>query len=257
MMATSVAFSESGGIVRICFQSETAIPLLEGQTRSELADAVDRLAEMEGCRVVVFESEGRVFLAGADIREMSALTPPEAEAFAREGQQLFERIARLDAVTVAAIHGTCAGGGFELALACDLRIAARESRLGLPEVTLGLLPGFGGTVRMRRMFGPALARRVILTGELMEAAEAGRLGLVHAVHPLEQFREQVDELCQRVLRTSPRAKAAVKGFLDAFEPADLEAEFEAESRAFGECFATGDAFEGLAAFLEKRDADWG
>ena len=251
-MATRVELTHGNDISRVRFSSENGIHVLSNATRAELRDAIEQIEQRPECRVVVFEAEGRTFIAGADIRELQGLSASEAEALSRDTQALFGRIEALQPATVAAIHAACAGGGFELTLACDLRFAATSAKIGLPEVTLGLIPGFGGTVRMPTLFGPAIARHVMLRGELLPAEEALQLGLVTRVWSDDAFRDEVESQLPLLVSRSPGAIRVVKRLLHTGE----EADYVREAQAFGECFESPDGIEGVNAFLEKREAKW-
>jgi len=255
-MTTRVELQHEDTLSRVKFVSENGIQLLSESTRSELAEAVAEIESRRQCRVVLFEAEGRTFIAGADIKELQALDPESAHRCARETHELYNRIETLPAVTVAAIHGACAGGGFELALCCDLRLAAESAKIGLPEVSLGLIPGWGGTVRAARQFGPAVARRMILTGELFPAAEAQRLGIVHDVHPDETFPDAVANQVATIAKRSPSAVRTAKRLLQEFLQQSNDAAFAAEADAFAACFESVESQEGIAAFLEKRTPQW-
>lgn len=251
-MPTTIQLTHHNTVSRVRFQSENGIPLLGESARAELSAALGELEARPECRVVVFEAEGRTFIAGADINELQQLDAESARQLATETHALFDRIEALPAVTLASVHAACAGGGFELALACDLRFAAESAKLGLPEVTLGLIPGWGGTMRMTRLFGPAVARHVILRGELLSASEALKLGLVTRVSPDDAFRKDVDAQIELLASRSPSAIRAAKALLRSQHIAT----FEDEAQAFGDCFDSPDAAEGIAAFLEKRQAAW-
>ncbi|MFQ5734629.1 MAG: enoyl-CoA hydratase/isomerase family protein [Planctomycetaceae bacterium] len=253
---THVELHHDDTVSRVRFQSGTGIQLLSATARRELGEALAELESRPECRVAVFEAEGRTFIAGADIKELQSLDAPSAEAVSRETHALFDRIETLPAVTMAAVHAACAGGGFELALSCDLRFAAAGARIGLPEVTLGLIPGWGGSVRMLRLFGPAVARKVILSGELLPAEEALHLGLVSGVAPDDAFREFVQQQVESISQRSPHAVRTVKSLLRELAGVDRAAQFAAEARRFGECYNVPDSREGIAAFLEKRAAEW-
>lgn len=255
-MTTRVELSHDGGVSRVRFVGEKGIQLLTADTRSELAAAVTELENRPECSVVVFESEGRVFIAGADIKELATLDAESARHCANETHRLFERIEQLPAVTIAAIHGACAGGGFELSLSCDLRFAAEPAKIGLPEVTLGLIPGWGGTVRMTRLFGPAIAKYVILRGELLPASEALRLGIVDGVAPENEFREFVQRQIDLLLQRSPNAIRTAKSLIHKLSRENDHAAFAAEANAFSQCYDFPEAREGIAAFLEKRPPNW-
>ncbi|MBI5757606.1 MAG: enoyl-CoA hydratase/isomerase family protein [Planctomycetales bacterium] len=256
-MGTTIDLNLQDGVARVTFRTENGIHILDAQARSQLQDVLARLESEENCRVVVFQAEGRTFLAGADIREMHQLTPATAREYSREGQHLMRRIARLPAVTVAAIHAPCVGGGCEMALCCDLRLAAASTRIGLPEVSLGMIPGWGGTVRATRLLGPAVARRLILTAELLDAETALRIGLLDAVFSDDQFRAAIDQRVAQLLTRAPQAAATSKRLTRAFsgEHADDEL-FAQEANEFGNCFQTLEPSEGMGAFLDKRPPNW-
>jgi len=245
------------GVVRVVFQSENGVQILSSAVLDQLKAVLKEFKQDTSLRVVVFEAQGRTFLAGADLNELKELTRKSARRYAREGQRLFQRIAEMPAVTIAAIHAACAGGGLELALACDMRLAAADARLGAPEVTLGLIPGWGGTARSTLLLGPALAKRVILSGELLPAAEAARLGLVDAVFPDGEFRAGVDARIAQLLKAGPSAAARAKRLMHEMYADELDDLFDLEAAQFARCFASDEAAEGIAAFLEKRPARWG
>lgn len=251
-MPTAVELTVADRVARVTFRADNGVHILSAATRDRLGEVIGELEQMRDLRVVVFQSEGRTFIAGADIHELRALTPESALQMARLGQGLMQRIAALDAVTMVAIHAACAGGGCELSLACDLRLAATSARIGLPETSLGILPGWGGTVRTVRLFGSALARRMILTGELLSGEEALRVGLVDSLTPDEGFRAAVDARVAQILTRGPSAQRLVKLLVRRYEGLDIEAELTAEAVAFADCFRLPEATEGTTAFLEKR-----
>jgi enoyl-CoA hydratase/carnithine racemase len=256
-MGTAIELTVKDGVARVTFRTENGIHILDAQARSQLKEVLVRLKSDNNCRVVVFQAEGRTFLAGADIREMHQLTPATARGYSREGQHLMRRIARLPAVTVAAIHAPCVGGGCELSLCCDLRLAAASARIGLPEVSLGMIPGWGGTVRATRLLGPAVARRLILAAELLDADTALRIGLVDAVFPDDQFRAAIDQRVAQLLTRAPQATAMSKRLTRVFSGEDADDElFAQETSEFGNCFQTQEPSEGMGAFLDKRPPNW-
>jgi enoyl-CoA hydratase len=242
---------------RIRFASDNGVQILSTSLISRLRDVIDELADDRALRVVVFEAEGRTFLAGADLRELKALTKKTARKYSRMGQKLMQRIAELPAVTLAAIHAPCAGGGCEMALACDLRMAAESARIGLPEVTLGLIPGWGGTARSTVLLGPAVARRMILSGELLPAPLALSLGLVDSVFPDAAFRTAVESRIETILRGGPQAVARAKRLIRAIDSVEMVDLLDMEADEFAACYRTKEPAEGLEAFLEKRSAGWG
>ncbi len=253
---TRVELKLDGPVARMQFGTENGIHILDAACRRQLADALDQIEQRPDVRIVVFESTGRTFLAGADIRELQALTPISAVAYARSGQRLFQRVAQLRPVTIAAIHAACAGGGCELALACDLRMAAAEARIGLPETSLGLVPGWGGTVRAMRVLGPAVARRFILTAELLPAEECLRLGLFDSVTAADKSPAEVERRVKRLLQSGPLALRDARLLMDWLAGGDIEQELAAEAETFARCYISGEPAVGTAAFLAKRRANW-
>lgn len=257
MTTTIEVVRQESGVARVVFQSENGVHILARSVLDQLKGVLKELKGDKSLRVVVFEAQGRTFLAGADLNELKELTRKSARRYSREGQRLFQRITDLPAVTIAAIHAPCAGGGLELSLACDIRLAAAAARIGLPEVTLGILPGWGGTVRATLLFGPAVARRVILSGELLPAAEAARLGVVDAVFPDAEFRAGVDARIAQFLKAGPAAVASVKRLIEDVYAIELDDLLVMEAARFAKCYGTLEPAEGTAAFLEKRPAQWG
>lgn len=255
-MDTQVTLTTDGTVARVQLSGAKGVQLLGAATRQRLHDVLTEIEHQSAISVVVFEAEGRTFIAGADIKELRSLNAETGFENSQQGQALMSRIAALSATTLVAIHAACAGGGTELALACDMRIAAEGAVIGLPETRIGVLPGWGGTVRATRLLGSAAARRLILTGELVSAATALQLGLVDQVMSDDEFRAAIDERVEIVSSRGPHARAAAKKLIGQFEGPDAEAQFLAESRAFAECYPTGEPELGMAAFLGKVDADW-
>jgi enoyl-CoA hydratase/carnithine racemase len=255
-MTTQVKLTTDGSLARICFEADNGIQLLTRDVREGLRGILDELELRPQISVVLFEAKGRVFIAGADINELLALTAETAADNSREGQAMMSRIEKLPATTVIAMHAACAGGGCELALACDMRIASDSAVIGLPETRIGIFPGWGGTVRATRVLGSAVALRMILSGELLPAQKALQLGLVDDVSPDDSFRDVVEARVQTLLARGPFARAQAKKLVRQFEGPDSAAQFEAEALAFAECYRTGEPQIGMQAFLEKRDAQW-
>jgi enoyl-CoA hydratase len=225
---------------------------LNAQVRRELVSALDALAENEAVRVVVVTGAGpRAFVAGADIGEFADRTPLEQRK-AMEGRRVFSALADLPKPTIASINGYALGGGCELALACDLRIAARSARIGQPEVNLGLLPGGGGTQRLPRLVGMGRAMRLILTGEIIDAEEAERVGLVDEVVDDEALPERTRALARSIARHSPVALRLIKQAVRATAELPLAEGLALERELFITAFSSEDRVEGVNAFLEKR-----
>jgi enoyl-CoA hydratase/carnithine racemase len=255
-VGTQVNFVTDGPIGRVQLHTENGVQLLGADTREQLRQTLTEIARHDDLSVVVFESTGRTFIAGADINELRALNPETAYENSREGQAVMGQIAALPFTTIAAIHAACAGGGTELALACDMRLAASSAVIGLPETRIGVIPGWGGTVRATRLLGSAVARRMILTGELLPAATALQLGLIDELVPDDEFRDAVERRIAMVLGRGPHARDTASKLLAAFEGPDPETQFEAEARAFAACYQTNEPETGMAAFLDKQPADW-
>lgn len=227
---------------------------LDGATREALVatlrDAVD-----EGARALVLTGSGKTFAAGADLSEMQSRTTAEQRAFIGL-PRMYEAIEALDAPVIAAINGHALGAGLELALACDVRLAAESAKLGSPEVRLGLIPGGGGTQRLPRLVGLGQAMRLVLTGDAVEATEARELGLVEQVTEADELEEAAVEMAGKMARWSPVALAAAKHALRQSWSTHLHEGLRREIDGFAEVFGSRDAEEGIAAFLEKRDPEF-
>lgn len=257
MPATTVELIRQGAeIVRIRFRSDNGVQILSLDVLDELRGIVKQLKNDTELRVVVFEAEGRTFLAGADLNELKSLNHRTARKYARQGQRLCQRIASLPAATIAAIHAPCAGGGCELSLACDFRIAAASARIGLPETTLGLIPGWGGTVRTTLFLGASVAKQIIFAGGLLPADEAARIGLVDAAVPDERFRAAVDARIAQILKCAPSAVAGAKRLIQQASRVAMRQLINSEADDFAKCYATSEPAEGLGAFLDKRTPKW-
>ena len=205
--------------------------------------------------VIVTGAGEKSFIAGADIGELAKLSPLEGREHARRGQALFDRIAGLPVPTIAAINGFAYGGGLELAMACSLRVAAENARMGLPETSLGILPGYGGTQRLARLVGKARALELVLTAEKgLTAEEAERIGLVNRVVPSGQALEGALEIARKIAANGPVAcRYAMEAIGRGLEMPLAEGQL-LEATLFGLCAATADTKEGMSAFLEKRPA---
>ena len=230
---------------------------LDADTFNDLDDVCKELGGDESIRVVLLTGAGeRAFAAGADIRELEALTAEEGKTFALRGQAIFRGIETLGKPVIACIQGFALGGGCELAMACTLRIAADNARLGQPEVKLGLIPGYGGSQRLPRLIGKGAALKLLLTGEIISAAEALRVGLVDEVVPAGELLARGEQLGLAMAANAPLAIRQTIAAVHAGYDLPLRQALDLEAALFGVCCATEDKTEGTRAFLEKRPPVW-
>jgi enoyl-CoA hydratase len=225
---------------------------LNSTVRAELVAALDAFRDDDAVRVLVITGAGeKAFVAGADIGEFAERTPLEQRA-TMTGRRVFDEVAAYPKPVIAMVNGFCLGGGCELALACDVRIASDTARLGQPEINLGIIPGGGGTQRLPRVVGMGQAMRLVLSGELVDAAEALRIGLVDVVHPAAELRDRTLEFARKMAEKSPVALRIAKSAVRAAAEMPLAAGLAYETELFVTAFASDDKREGIAAFLEKR-----
>jgi enoyl-CoA hydratase len=241
-------------IALLTFNRPQVLNALNAETIGELEQAVDVVEGDDDVRALILTGAGeKAFVAGADINELAASTPSTGQKTALRGQAVFGRIERLTKPVIAAINGFALGGGLELALACHLRIAASGAKLGLPEVKLGIMPGYGGTQRLARLVGKSRALEWILTGEMMEATEAHRIGLVNRVVPRAELLDAAHSLTRMILARGPLAIAFSIEAVSRGLEGSLEEGLLLEASLFGVLCSSDDMKEGTKAFLEKRD----
>jgi len=255
-MSTQARLTVQSDVARLTFENAAGLNLLDANCRAEVTAALLRLREERNVRVLVISAVGRVFLAGADVEEMRSLNPMGAIHYAEMGQQLMNRLEDLPQVTIAAIHGTCLGGGCELSLACDWRVLASGARIGLPEVRLGLIPGWGGTYRAVRNLGLTRAQQLVLRGEPLTAAEAHAVGLAQQVVSEAELTNAVETLVKDLLTRGPDGLRWAKQTLLAHAAGDRTDALRREALAFAACFENGQPHEGVTAFREKRAPRW-
>ena len=249
-----VEIKEKIGIIKI--NRPAALNALNMETVQELNDAVHELSENPHVRVLVLTGEGKAFVAGADISEMKDMTKEQAMDFSRMGQKAFSFLESQEKPVIAAVNGFALGGGCELALACDIRVASENAKFGQPEVNLGIIPGFAGTQRLSRLVGTAKAKELIYTGEIIDAKTALSIGLVNHVVPADKFMDFVLEMANKVASKGPVAVKWAKRVIHRGGKSDFDTGSSFEVEGFGECFASGEAKEGMSAFLEKRKPKW-
>ncbi len=254
-MSDVVILEHEGPISVLTITRPDKLNALNKAVLQGVGDAVKECTERK-TRCLIITGAGKAFVAGADISAMQSMGAEEAEEFSAFGHTVGHAMETADFPIIAAINGFALGGGCELAMACDFAYASTKAKLGQPEVNLGVIPGFGGTQRLLRRVGAAMARELAFSGKMINAAEALRIGLVNAVYEPEELMPKAKEMAQLIATKGPLAVAACKRLI--LEGADvaLPAANALEAKAFGECFATADQKEGMAAFLGKRAAEF-
>lgn len=241
---------EDTGIARLTVNRPEKLNALNNRVLDEIDSALDTLEANDSVRAVLLTGAGeKAFVAGADIGELRELDGKSGRKASEKGQRIFNRIEKLNKPVVSVVDGYALGGGAELAMAAHMRIASPKAVIGLPEVTLGLIPGYGGTQRLAKLAGPAKAYEMVLTGEPVKADEAREIGLVNRVS--ERAEEEARALLSKILKNGP---LAVQKALEAIRSAGLADGFATEAKLFGELCETDDFKEGTSAFLEKRKA---
>jgi enoyl-CoA hydratase len=245
------------GILVVTVDRPKVLNALNEQTVNELERVFAEARADESVRCVILTGGGeKAFIAGADINELSKMTPLTGRDVARRGQAVLSSIERMPKPVIAAINGFALGGGCEIALACHIRIASEKAQLGLPEVTLGIIPGYGGTQRMARLLGKGKALELILTGDKVTASEAERIGLVNKVVPADQLMAAAEEMGRRIAQRGPLAvRAAIDAVMSGSDMGFEEGQV-LEAALFGLLASTEDMKEGMSAFLEKRQASF-
>lgn len=253
---STVSLEIKDHIAQLTIQSPPANAL----SKDLLNDLENQLNEIENdgtVKAVILRGEGRFFSAGADINGFTKLqNSQEAEQLAKDGQVLLERIEKFPVPIIAAIHGAALGGGLELAMACHIRIVTETAKLGLPELNLGLIPGFAGTQRLPQLVGNAKAYEIILTGEPVTGEEAVKIGLANQVVSDDELLEAAENLAKKIVAKSKPSIEKIMELVPFAKYASFSAGVVAEAEAFGEVFATEDAKEGVQAFLEKRSPNF-
>ncbi|BCU71418.1 crotonase [Stygiolobus caldivivus] len=225
---------------------------INDQLIKDLRQAVDDLVLDDQIKVIVITGNGKAFCAGADITQFKSLNGLTAWEFARKGRELMDYIENIPKPTIAMINGYALGGGLELAMACDIRIAAEESQLGLPEITLGIYPGFGGTQRLIRLIGKGKAMEMMMTGDMIPAKEAERIGLVNKVVPLVDLEKETRSLAMKIADKSPVALRIIKLLVNQGLDIPILAGLNMESLGWGVVFSSEEAKRGIDAFFERK-----
>ena len=241
------------GITVMKISAPKSLNALNSTILKEMDDFIGHLDK--ATRVLIVTGDGeKSFVAGADISEMAHLDEAQGHDFGRLGAQVFRKIEVLPIPVIAAVNGFALGGGCELAMSCDIRIASSKAKFGQPEVGLGIIPGFSGTYRLPKLIGQGYAKEMIYTGKVVRAEEALRIGLVNAVYDPEELMDKAMEMAQMMLKNAPVAISLAKQSINEGYDLDADGAIGLENKLFGKCFATRDQKEGMDAFLNKRKA---
>jgi len=227
---------------------------LSGVVLDELEAAFTQASKDNGVMAIILTGEGKAFVAGADIAEMNKLTAIEGKAMMARGHSVMNFIESIGKPVIAAVNGFALGGGCELAMACDMRIASENAKFGQPEVNLGIIPGFGGTLRLPRLVGKGMAKYLIMTGEMINAEEAVRIGLAEKVVPAEELIATAEKVAKTIMEKAPIAIAVAKSTIDVGYELSMSAASQLEIEACVAPFSSEDRKEGMGAFVEKRPA---
>ncbi len=253
MVYSSIELTSTDGIATLTFNRPKALNALNTVLLEELSSALDSIKQDETIRVLILTGAGeKAFIAGADITEIATLTPLAAKNFAQIGQDTISKLQGLAIPVIAAVNGYALGGGCEMALACDFIYASEKAIFGLPEITLGIIPGFGGTQRLPRLIGANRAKEMIFTGKHLTAAEAKEIGLVNKTFAQEELQPAVASVARTIAAKGKASLRAAKQTVAQGLNADLATGLAMERDAFALCLANPDAKEGTGAFLEKR-----
>lgn len=247
-----VRFDTEGAVGIVTISRPKALNALNSEVLAELDACFDSI-DTNTIRAVILTGEGdKSFVAGADIGEMSKLSPAEGEAFGKKGNDVFRKIETFPVPVIAAVNGFALGGGCEIAMSCDIRICSDNAMFGQPEVGLGITPGFGGTQRLARIVGVGMAKQLIYTARNIKADEAFRIGLVNAVYSPEELMPAAKKMANAIAQNAPIAVRACKKAINEGLDAKMDDAIVIEEKLFGSCFETHDQIEGMNAFLEKR-----
>ena len=256
MTYENLLLKREGNIGILSINRPDELNALNSKVLEELDRAIDSISMDEEIYVLIIIGEGRAFVAGADISEMKDKNSMEARYFAEKGLSVFRKIELMEKPVIAAVNGFALGGGCELAMCCDIRIASDKAKFGQPEVGLGITPGFGGTQRLSRLVGIGIAKELIFTAKIIRSDEAMRIGLVNEVVPASELMEAALKLANDIASKGQLAIRYAKSAINRGIETDIETGMEIEKDLFALCFATEDQKEAMTAFLEKRDAEY-
>ncbi len=253
-MFNNVKLEINQGIATITVNRPDAMNSLNNDVLNDLHDAFTQVAKDESVLAIIVTGEGKAFVAGADIAAMQDMNPVLARELSSNGHRVMNLIESTPKPIIAAVNGFALGGGCELAMACDIRIASERAKFGQPEVNLGIIPGFGGTIRLPLLVGKGMAKLLIMTGDIIDAQEANRIGLVEKVVAPEHLMDAATSLAVRIISKAPLAVASAKTTIDEGYHMNLPEASDLEIERFSVLFGTQDKKEGIGAFLEKRPA---
>lgn len=254
----SLVFESDDGVATLTFNRPKALNALNRSLLLELSRALEAVEADESIRVLVLTGAGdKAFVAGADISELATFNPLQARKFSRLGHQVIGALQKLPIPVIAAVNGYALGGGCEIALACDFVYASDQAQFGLPEINLGIIPGFGGTQRLPRLIGQSMAKELIFTGKMVPAAEAKEIGLVNRVFAADALLPEAGKTARTIAQKGKVSLRAAKHAVNTGCDADLGTGCAVEIDAFALCMASEDAKEGTSAFLEKRKPAFG
>ncbi|MGM0451899.1 MAG: enoyl-CoA hydratase/isomerase family protein [Thermodesulfobacteriota bacterium] len=257
MSYETITFNADTPVATLAFNRPKALNALNTQLLHEVLAALDEVEANEDIRVLILTGTGeKAFVAGADIGEINELNPVAARFFSKNGHRVMDRLQKLPIPVIAAVNGFALGGGLEMALACDFIYASENAKLGLPEINLGIIPGFGGTQRLARLVGKSLAKEMIFTGKMIDAAEGAQKGLVNKVVSADELMAEVTKVAETMASKGKVALFNAKQAVNDGTNADLATGCEIETQAFSLCIASPDAREGTRAFLEKRQPEF-
>jgi enoyl-CoA hydratase len=257
MSYQQIVYETKGGIASIIFSRPKALNALNMALINEFSQALDDIASDEEASVLVLTGAGdKAFVSGADINELAVLNPLQAKQFSSAGHEALFKLQKLSIPVIAAVNGYALGGGCEVALACDFIYASENAKFGLPEITLGLIPGFGGTQRLPRLIGINLAKELIFTGRMISATEAGQMGIVNKVCSPESLMDEVMKTAALIASRGRVSLQTAKQSINRGLDVDIASGCKIEADAFSHCMASIDSKEGTSAFLEKRKAEF-
>ncbi len=257
MELNNVILEKDANLAIVTINRPKALNALNSETLKDLNTVLEDLEKDNDIYAVIITGAGeKSFVAGADISEMKDLNEEQGREFGTLGNNVFRRLEKLNKPTIAAISGFALGGGCELAMSCDIRIASEKAKFAQPEAGLGITPGFGGTQRLSRIVGVGKAKEMIYTCDIIKADEALRIGLVNKVVPLENLLQEANAMAAKIIANAPIAVRLCKDAIDRGLQVDIDKAIEIEAEDFGKCFSSEDQKEGMSAFLERRDKNF-